>query len=150
MFNLIRTTSDNKDFINLVKDLDAYLKVTDGNEHEFYNQFNSLESLSNVVILYKDNAPVGCGAFKKFDESSVEIKRMYVNPNAREKGLGKQILIGLEDWAKEIGFTSCILETGKRQIEAVKFYKKCDYKSIPKYGQYKDMDNSVCFKKELI
>lgn len=150
MLNLIRTTSDNKDFINLVKDLDAYLKVTDGNEHEFYNQFNSLESLSNVVILYKDNAPVGCGAFKKFDESSVEIKRMYVNPNAREKGLGKQILIGLEDWAKEIGFTSCILETGKRQIEAVKFYKKCDYKSIPKYGQYKDMDNSVCFKKELI
>ena len=150
MLNLIRTTSDNKDFINLVKDLDAYLKVTDGNEHEFYNQFNSLENLNNVVILYKDNVPVGCGAFKKFDVASVEIKRMYVNPNAREKGLGKQILIGLEDWANEIGFTSCILETGKRQIEAVKFYKKCDYKSSPKYGQYKDMDNSVCFKKELI
>ncbi|WP_299112785.1 GNAT family N-acetyltransferase [uncultured Winogradskyella sp.] len=150
MFKLIRTTSENKDFINLVKDLDAYLKITDGDEHDFYNQFNSVESLSNVVVLYNDKTPVGCGAFKKFDDTSVEIKRMYVNPDTREKGLGKQILNDLEDWAKEIGYTSCILETGKRQIEAVKFYKKCHYTSIPKYGQYKDMDNSVCFKKELI
>jgi len=150
MPNLIRTTSNNKDFINLVKALDAYLKITDGDEHEFYNQFNSVESLSNVVVLYINENAVGCGGFKKFNDNSVEIKRMYVNPNNREKGLGKQILNGLEDWAKELGFLSCILETGKRQIEAVKFYKKCDYKSISKYGQYKDMKNSVCFKKELM
>lgn len=150
MPNLIRTTSDNKDFINLVKDLDAYLKITDGDEHEFYNQFNSVESLRHVVVLYANEKAVGCGAFKKFDDNSVEIKRMYVNPNTREKGLGKQILNGLENWAKELGFSSCILETGKRQIEAVKFYKKCDYMTIPKYGQYKDMDNSVCFKKDMM
>ena len=150
MPNLIRTTSNNKDFINLVKALDAYLKITDGDEHEFYNQFNSVESLSNVVVLYINENAVGCGSFKKFNDNSVEIKRMYVNPNNREKGMGKQILNGLEDWAKELGFLSCILETGKRQIEAIKFYKKCDYKSISKYVQYKDMENSVCFKKELM
>ena len=150
MPNLIRTTSNNKDFINLVKALDAYLKITDGDEHEFYNQFNSVESLSNVVVLYFNENAVGCGGFKKFNDNSVEIKRMYVNPNNREKGLGKQILNGLEDWAKELGFLSCILETGKRQIEAIKFYKKSDYKSISKYGQYKDMKNSVCFKKKLM
>ncbi|MDG1661601.1 MAG: GNAT family N-acetyltransferase [Winogradskyella sp.] len=150
MPNLIKTKSNNKDFINLVKALDAYLKITDGDEHEFYNQFNSVESLSNVVVLYINENAVGCGGFKKFNDNSVEIKRMYVNPNNREKGLGKQILNGLEDWAKELGFLSCILETGKRQIEAVKFYKKCDYKSISKYVQYKDMENSVCFKKELM
>ena len=150
MPNLIRTTSNNKDFINLVKDLDAYLKVTDGDEHEFYNQFNSIESLNNVVVVYANNKAVGCGAFKEYNTEAVEIKRMYVNPNAREKGLGKQVLNDLEDWAKEVGYTSCVLETGMRQIEAVKFYKKCGYNSIPKYGQYKDMENSVCFKKELI
>ena len=150
MPKLIRTTSDNKDFINLVKDLDAYLKVTDGDEHEFYNQFNAIESLNNVVVVYINNKAVGCGAFKEYNTDSVEIKRMYVNPNAREKGLGKQVLNDLEDWAKEVGYISCVLETGMRQIEAVKFYKKCGYKSISKYGQYKDMENSVCFKKELI
>ena len=106
MPNLIRTTSNNKDFINLVKALDAYLKITDGDEHEFYNQFNSVESLSNVVVLYFNENAVGCGGFKKFNDNSVEIKRMYVNPNNREKGLGKQILNGLEDWAKELGFLS--------------------------------------------
>ena len=84
-------------------------------------------SLSNVVVLYINENAFGCGGFKKFNDKSVEIKRMYVNPNNREKGLGKQIFNGLEDWAKELGFLSCILETGKRQIEAVKFYKKCDY-----------------------
>ena len=134
----------------MVKALDAYLKITDGDEYEFYNQFNSVESLSNVVVLYFNENAFGCGGFKKFNDNSVEIKRMYVNPNNREKGLGKQILNGLEDWAKELGFLSCILETGKRQIEAIKFYKKCDYKSISKYVQYKDMENSVCFKKELM
>ena len=150
MPNLIRTTSNNKDFINLVKDLDAYLKITDGDEHEFYNQFNSVESLNNVVVLYNNDLAIGCGSFKKFDDNAVEIKRMFVDPNTREKGLGKQILNGLENWAKELGYSSCILETGKRQVEAVKFYKKCDYKSIAKYGQYKNMENSVCFKKDLI
>ena len=150
MITIVRTDSNNQDFKALVKQLDAYLKITDGDEHEFYNQFNSVESLSHVVVLYSDNIAVGCGAFKKFNKNSVEIKRMFVNPTERQLGLGKQILNNLENWATEIGFSSCILETGKRQVEAVHFYKNCNYKSIPKYGQYKNMDNSLCFEKKLV
>ena len=147
---VIRTTSDNEDFIDLVKQLDAYLKITDGDEHAFYNQFNGIENLNNVVIVYSENIAVGCGAFKPFEETSVEIKRMFVLPTQRIGGIGKTVLNELEQWAKELGYKSCVLETGKRQTEAVEFYKKCGYLSIPKYGQYKDMDNSLCFKKELI
>ncbi|MFD1063442.1 GNAT family N-acetyltransferase [Winogradskyella litorisediminis] len=146
---ILRTTSENKDFINLVEELDAYLKITDGDEHEFYNQFNTIETLKNVVVAYENETAVGCGAFKPFDDNSVEIKRMFVFPSNRTKGIGALILKELENWASLIGYSSCVLETGKRQTEAVQFYKKCGYYEIPNYGQYKNMENSLCFKKEF-
>lgn len=147
---IIRTNSNNKNFINLVKKLDAYLKITDGDEHDFYSQFNNIDVINHVVIIYNnDDVSVGCGAFKPFDSQSVEIKRMFVKPNERGKGFAQKILLELETWAKEIGYIRCVLETGKRQVEAVQFYKKCDYKIIPNYGQYKDMENSICFEKVL-
>tara|TARA_R110001606_G_scaffold2886_1_gene12487 strand:- start:48 stop:518 length:471 start_codon:yes stop_codon:yes gene_type:complete len=155
--NIVRTNSQNKDFINLVKQLDAYLKITDGDEHAFYNQFNNIDVLKQVVVLYDDteinsaqvNFPVGCGSIKKFDEISVEVKRMYVSPKNRGTGIAQKILNELEIWAKELGYKKCVLETGKRQLEAIQFYKKCGYKIIPNYGQYTAMENSICFEKKL-
>ena len=145
----IRTNSENKDFINLVKKLDAYLKTTDGDEHDFYNQFNNIDVLKQVVVIYKNNFPIGCGAIKKFDDFTMEVKRMYVSPENRGAGISQKILMELEIWAKELGFKKCVLETGKRQKAAVKFYKKCNYKIIENYGQYKNIENSICFEKSL-
>ena len=145
----IRTNSDNQEFINLVKQLDAYLKIIDGDEHDFYNQFNNIDVLKNTVVIYLDDLAVGCGAVKKFDNSSMEVKRMFVSPSYRGKGIAQKILEELEKWSKELGYKKCVLETGKRQIEAVYFYKKCNYKEIPNYGQYQEMDNSLCFEKKL-
>ena len=146
---IIRTNSENKDFINLVKQLDAYLKITDGDEHSFYNQFNNIDVLKNVVVVYVDKVAVGCGAIKKFNNTSVEVKRMFVLSEKRGKGIAQKVLQELEIWAKELGFKSCVLETGKRQVEAVKFYHKCSYIRISNYGQYAAMENSVCFEKEF-
>jgi putative acetyltransferase len=144
-----RTNSTNKDFINLVKKLDAYLKITDGDEHDFYNQFNHIDVLKEVVIFYAEEVAVGCGAIKKFDDTSVEVKRMFVASEKRGLGVAQKIIHELETWSKEFGYKKCVLETGIRQVEAVKFYKKCDYKIIPNYGQYKNMENSICFEKQL-
>ena len=149
MIKIVRTNSENQDFINLVKKLDAYLKITDGNEHDFYNQFNSIDVLQHVILIYKNNVAIGCGAIKKFDDNSVEVKRMYLSEEERGKGFAPKILNALETWAKELGYKKCVLETGKRQIETVNFYKKCNYKVIPNYGQYKQMENSICFEKVL-
>ena len=149
MIKLIRTNSENKDFINLVKHLDAYLKITDQDEHDFYNQFNNIDVIKHVVIAYNEDEPVGCGAIKFFSENSAEVKRMFVLPKARGKGSAQQILLELESWAKDLGYANCILETGKRQVEAVQFYHKSKYQVIPNYGQYKNMENSICFKKVL-
>lgn len=150
IYQLKRITTLNPDFENLVYQLDKYLEVTDEDEHDFYDQFNSVDSLQNMVVAYQDQEPIGCGAFKAFDENSVEIKRMYVSPRARGTGLAKLILDELECWAKESGRNRCVLETGKRQKEAVKFYQKSGYKIIPNYEQYIGMENSLCFEKKVL
>jgi putative acetyltransferase len=146
---IIRANSENKDFIQLIQELDAYLKITDEDEHDFYNQFNNTDVLKNIVVIYVDEIAVGCGAIKKFDETSVEVKRMFVALDKRGLGVAQKMLQELEMCAKELGYQKCVLETGVRQVEAIKFYKKCEYQVIPNYGQYQGMKNSICFEKEL-
>lgn len=150
MIEIVRTNSENKDFIDLVQSLNDYLKIVDGDEHAFYNQYNNIDVLKHVVVAYKDNLPLGCGAFKAYDENTVEVKRMYTKIDARGHGIASKILQELEKWSTELSYKICVLETGKRQKEAVSFYKKMDYKIIPNYGQYKNIANSLCFKKELL
>ena len=149
MIKIVRTNSKNEDFINLVKKLNATLKITDVKEHSFYKQFNCIEFLENVVLAYKNNVTLGGGAFKKFDANNVETKPMYTSMDYRNQGIATKILRELENWAFELGFISCILETGKRQREAVKFYIKYFYKITENYGQYIGVKNSVCFKKTI-
>lgn len=149
MVELIRTNSSNQDFIELVANLDMYLKIVDGDDHNFYNQYNGLESLKHVVVAYSNKQPVGCGAFKEYNTGTVEIKRMYVNPTNRDSGIASKILKELEDWSRELNYTKSILETGLKQVEAINFYKKNNYYLIPNYEQYKGVENSLCFEKNL-
>lgn len=146
---LLRTDSSNDDFQTLVTFLDAELKIRDGDEHPFFAQFNNLDNIKHVVLAYADNHAVGCGAFRSYQEGVVEIKRMYVRAEYRGRGIASVVLSGLEVWARESGFTSCILETGFNQPEAIALYKKSGYTVIPNYGPYEHVSNSVCYQKEL-
>ncbi len=144
-----RLTSDHKDFQSLVHQLDEYLAIIDGEDHDFYNQFNSTELLDNCIVIYENGNPIGCGALKRFDTTDFEIKRMFVRPLHRGKGIASHILKELENWAKELGTLHCVLETGKRMPDAIALYTKNGYKKIPNYGQYVGIENSCCFKKKL-
>ena len=144
---IIRTAATHKDFQALVQQLDADLAVRDGEDHAFYHQFNESTNLPNTVVGYSNGVPVACGAFKPYDENSVEIKRMYTPPSERGKGYASQILASLEAWAIELGYQRCVLETGKKQPEAIALYQKQGYQTIPNYGQYQGVENSVCFQK---
>jgi GNAT superfamily N-acetyltransferase len=149
MTTLKRTNSQAPDFISLVEELDAYLAEADGEEHAFYHQFNGIDHLRYVVIAYENDVPVACGAIKAFNEKAMEVKRMYTIPSVRGKGLATKVLAELEDWAAELGYPQCVLETGKRQPDAIALYEKNGYQRIPNYGQYIGMENSVCFEKVL-
>jgi GNAT superfamily N-acetyltransferase len=102
-----------------------------------------------VIVAYENEKPIGCGAMKELMVGTMEIKRMYVTPENRGKGIASQLLSALEDWAAELSFTQCMLETGIRQPEAISLYDKNGYKRIPNYGQYAGIENSLCFKKEI-
>lgn len=146
---VIRTNSSNNDFIDLVKLLDKELALRDGDDHAFYHQFNTIDTLQHAIVILIENTPVACGAIKRFDKASAEVKRMYTLPETRGKGIATQVLLALETWAKDLGYEFTILETGKRQPEAIALYQKKGYEIIPNYGQYEGIDNSVCFKKRL-
>ena len=146
---LKRTNSDDPDFRSLVNRLDEYLAEVDGDDHSYYAQFNGLEEIANVVVAYEGDEAVGCGAFKLYSNKVAEIKRMFVRPEFRGKQIGSSVLEELERWAREAAFSACILETGHKQVAAVKLYQNSGYDVIPNYDQYAGVDGSICMRKEI-
>jgi putative acetyltransferase len=144
-----KTNAQDLDFKILIKSLDQDLAITDGEEHGFYNQFNGTDNINHVLVAYENSIALSCGAFKIMDSKVVEIKRMYTVPSYRGKGLAALVLKNLEEWASKEGFKCCVLETGTRQIAAIRLYEKCGYQIIENYGQYKGVINSCCFEKAI-
>jgi len=146
---LVRTDGNDPGFIALVQQLNVELGQRNGTQDAFYAQFNGITELKYVMVAYKGCEPVGCGAIKELSASAMEVKRMFVPPANRGKGIANQVLLELEQWAYELGFPQCVLETGVVNIEAIALYKKNGYELIPNYGQYVGIDESVCFMKLL-
>jgi GNAT superfamily N-acetyltransferase len=150
MLGMSRTNSLNPDFVALVKKLDAFLTITDGDEHAFYDQFNKIDSINHVVVFHENCLPVACGAIKQMGSMNAwEIKRMFVEECMRGKGIASLIINELEKWAKELNVEKLVLETGIRQTEAVALYHKNNYQIIKNFGQYIGVENSICFEKLL-
>ena len=149
MTKFVRTTSENADFRNLIKALDEDLYLRNGDAQLQYRQYNQVDQIDHVVVVYFEEKPVGCGCFKKFDDTTVEIKRMFVLAEMRGKQLAAQMLQELEKWAVEEGNTAAVLETGYRQVEAIRLYTVAGYSLIGNYGQYIGMEDSICYRKEL-
>ncbi|MGQ7944565.1 GNAT family N-acetyltransferase [Flavobacterium sp. WC2509] len=149
MLNIKRTTAEDKDFKKLVVLLDKDLAIRDGEDHAFYAQFDKLEKINHVVVCYQNDVAIGCGAFKQFYSDTVEIKRMFVDPDHRGKGIASKVLAALETWATEFNYKNCVLETGKNNPVAIALYQKSGYDIIPNYDQYENIETSVCLKKHL-
>lgn len=147
VMKLVRTNSEDADFRELVALLDADLQMRDGAEHSFYAQFNKIDKIRCALVAYENEKAVGCGAFREYSAGAAEIKRMFVRLENRGRGIAGEILNELETWAKELNFSEFVLETGVKQPEAIRLYQKSGYETIPNYGQYLNVENSVCMKK---
>lgn len=148
MFSLVRTDSNNADFKNLTRLFDEFLIDIDGDEKDFFAQYNQIY-LDNVLICYENEVALGCGAIKEYESNKGEIKRMFVLPEGRGKGIASKILAELEQWAKELNFNSVQLETSQKLKGAIALYRKFGYEDIPNYGQYIGVKSSMCMKKML-
>ena len=149
MITIKRTNSDDPNFQELVKLLDLELQERDGEEHVFYAALNKTNTLNYVVVAYDQNEAIGCGALRNYSNDTMEVKRMFVPLNKRGQGIASTVLAALETWCRELGIKKCVLETGKKQPEAIALYKKNHYNIIPNFGKYEGVENSVCFEKEL-
>lgn len=146
MITIKRTTSDDLDFKYLTQLFDDYLVDIDGDEKDFFAFYNQVY-IKNVLICYDNEVAIGCGSFKEFELKVAEIKRMFVLPEQRGKGIATSILNQLEFWAAALGYSSCILETSIRLESAIALYKKMGYEIIPNFGQYIGVESSVCMRK---
>lgn len=146
---LKRTTAADLDFQNLTIALDQELESINGDENNLFIQFNKIDKNTNAIVFYINKKAVGCGAFKKYDDETAEIKRMFVLLNYRGKGIALKILNELERWAIEMNYSKFILETGEKQPEAIRLYQKAGYSIIPNFGQYENINSSVCFNKSI-
>ena len=102
------------------------------------------------LVAYLDDVAVGCGAVRRLDEATAELKRMYVDPSVRGRGIGRALVEALEREARLLGVTRVVLETGTRLALAIKLYTGMGYARIPLFGEYlSSPDTSLCFGKSL-
>ena len=102
-----------------------------------------------LVVRDDDGSAVACGGVARFDDERGELKRMFVVPEARGRGLGRRLLVELEAEAQRLGYHALVLETGDRQPEAVGLYESSGYERIPCYPPYDSRALSLCFEKRL-
>ena len=101
------------------------------------------------LVARLDGVAVGCGALRRIDDTTAEVKRMYIAPDGRRRGIAKRLLAELERLAAGFGYTHMILETGLFQPEALALYDTAGYRRTPPYGRYVDQPESICFDKKL-
>ncbi|OAV43505.1 GNAT family N-acetyltransferase [Lewinella sp. 4G2] len=142
-----RTDSTDPALLPLIKELDEHLYGIYGDRMEFFNLYNGLEYIKHVVIVSFEDQAVGCGSLKEYESGTVELKRMYVSPDARGRGIGSELVEELVSWASELGYSRMILETGHEMPDAVALYKKNGFSRIPNYGQYVGVTESWCYER---
>jgi GNAT superfamily N-acetyltransferase len=146
------TNGEDKDFVSLCEMLDDNLNELVGGEKQRteYIQYNQLNHIHDVFIIYDEGLPVGCASFKYYDEGIAEVKRVFVRKDYQGRGLSKLLMAQVERKARELNYRSMILETGKPLKSAIGLYTSLGYSVIENYGQYKNMPLSICMKKDII
>jgi len=138
--NVVITNGNNNDFVMLTELLDEEFYEIFGDVVKQYEQYNKLKDINDVVIIYNGIEPVACGSFKKYNDSTVEIKRVFVRKEYRKRGFATKIMRKLETIAVKKGFLHGILETGAELNPAIELYKKLGYNTIKNYDQYEKME----------
>jgi GNAT superfamily N-acetyltransferase len=143
---------DSADAQRLITSLDEHLASRYPPEQRFgpnLKQEHIAAGLGTFVIARADGRPVGCGALRKLDEASAEVKRMYVTPDVRGHGVAKRILEHLEGAGRELGVHRLVLETGIYQAEAIGLYHQAGFEPVRCWGEYAQSLTSVCFEKRI-
>jgi putative acetyltransferase len=147
MLTVKRTNGNDTDLKELIMQLDKFLWSVYNEGMEYFGRFNYVDEDHRAIVVYNNNVPVGCGCLREIDSETTEVKRMFVLPSERKKGVAGLVLDELEKWAKELDYKKVILETGDRLTAAIHLYQKHQYKITDNYGPYVGIKESICMKK---
>ena len=140
---------ESPDFAMLAQKLDEYYFELVGDVQLRYADANRPTNFACRAILYEDNAPVACGCWKAIDDTTAEIKRIYVLPEHRRKGAASMIVTAMEQDALKAGFRHYILETARTTMDSAKLYFSLGFKEIDYYGSPAGAENCRCFEKNV-
>ena len=149
MMELRFATPENPDFHALTAALDAYYFTLVGDVEKRYAKYNLPHLFDCRVVAYIDGVPAGCGAWKRIDEQTFEVKRIYIDPAYRQKGVASAIITALEQDAAAHGCSRAILETARTTADSAALYEKLGYQVIDYYGSPAGAENCLCFEKTL-
>jgi putative acetyltransferase len=143
---------DSADARRLVAALDAHLASRYSPDQMFGANLHPEQlkpGLGTFVIARADGVAIGCGALRRRDDTTSEVKRMYVEPALRGRGVARAILEHLEAAARELGTQRLVLETGIHQAEAIGLYRRAGFIPIGCFGEYAASPTSICFEKTI-
>lgn len=136
------------DFRLLAAELDAYYFSLVGDVQNRYAHVNRPENMQSLAVVYIQDAPVAIGAWKLVDETTVEIKRVFVRPEYRRRHIASQLILALEENAVQRGYRRFLLETARNTDSSHQLYLSLGYKIIDYYGSPAGAENCLCFFKE--
>lgn len=153
LITLNQVPCNHSDFLQLCSELDTYLNRAIGGEdkREKYKKYNHLNTMDYVIIAYdgQQAQAAGCAALRKYSETEIEVKRVFVKESYRGQGIGGQMLEHLIKHAQEIDYKYILLETGAFLKASVHLYMRYGFMQIENYGDYKDMPESLCMKRDI-
>lgn len=139
-----------QDALQLIRELDQYLLQLYPSDSVYILDLSQLSAENGLFLVgYLAGEPVACGAIVKLADGIGEIKRVYVRPEERGRGLSKQVMARLEVEARRMELHTLRLETGDGQPEALGLYGRLGYRRIPNFGEYIGDPLSVCMEKKL-
>ena len=142
--------SSSKDYAMLAQKLDDYYFSLVGDVHLRYAAVNDPKNMACIVVAYEGKTPIGCGCWKAVDDTTAEVKRIYVEPQHRRRGVASAIIGLLESHILASGYTQALLETARTTGDSKALYLSLGYREIPYYGSPAGAENCRCFLKELL
>ena len=151
MNNIETILTDEKDerFKNLVVELDKGYFEHIGDDLQKYESYNEFKNPHIVILALDRNDTVACASYRRFNENSVELKRVFVKKEYRKKGIAYCLIKELEKSIINHNFKHSFIVTGKKNFAAINLYKKLNYQTITNFGQFRDDNAVICMKKEL-
>lgn len=142
----IWTDGNNEEFHQFYLETeDYYSSIVGGKKNrEGFIPYNLSESISDVLLAYMDGVAVGCAGLKKYNDSDVEIKRVWVEPDYRGRHIATELMDRMEDKAREMGFKRAVLQTRPIMEDAVGLYEKRGYELIGNYPPYDKLEGAIC------